>query len=44
MLAQGAGVEGTAEPVALPAPTRKPRRKRGADASPLLPQAEPEGK
>jgi len=32
-------VEGVAEPAALPDPSRKPRRKRGAEAkaSPLLP-------
>ena len=37
-------VEGVAEPVALPAPSRKPRRKRGAGAkaSPLLPDEQGE--
>ena len=37
-------IEGTAEPAALPAPSRKPRRKRGAEAkaSPLLPDEQGE--
>ena len=37
-------IEGVAEPVALPAPSRKPRRKRGAEAkaSPLLPDEQGE--
>jgi hypothetical protein len=37
-------VEGVAEPVALPAPSRKARRKRGAEAkaSPLLPDEQGE--
>jgi len=37
-------VEGVAQPAALPAPSRKPRRKRGAEAkaSPLLPDEQGE--
>ena len=37
-------IEGTAEPAALPAPSRKPRPKRGAEAkaSPLLPDEQGE--
>jgi hypothetical protein len=37
-------IEGVAEPAALPAPSRKPRRKRGAEAkaSPLLPDEQGE--
>jgi len=49
MLAAQAGeatkvIEGTAEPTALPAPSRKLRRKRGAEAkaSPLLPDEQGE--
>jgi hypothetical protein len=49
MLAARAGeaakiIEGTAEPTALPAPSRKLRRKRGAEAraSPLLPDEQGE--
>jgi hypothetical protein len=49
MLAARAGeqakvIEGVSEPVALPAPSRKPRRKRGAEAkaSPLLPDEQGE--
>jgi hypothetical protein len=49
MLAARAGeqakvIEGVSEPVALPAPSRKPRRKPGAEAkaSPLLPDEQGE--
>jgi hypothetical protein len=49
MLAARAGdqakvIEAVSEPVALPAPSRKPRRKRGAEAkaSPLLPDEQGE--
>jgi hypothetical protein len=37
-------IEGVPKPVALPAPSRKPRRKRGAEAeaSPLLPDEQGE--
>jgi hypothetical protein len=37
-------IEAVPEPVALPAPSRKPRRKRGAEAkaSPLLPDEQGE--
>ena len=43
-VSQAKVIEAVSEPVALPAPSRKPRRKRGAEAKapPLLPDEQTE--